>query len=93
MTTVSKLTQKLNLTTAMSFADDADLVVDGIEAEMKMLRMLKTHDDSHTATKGCIEEDKSNSLHRNGRIADKKMSIEVNERKIQSISSTKVRER
>ena len=40
------------------FADDADMIAEGYEAETKMKRILKMHDDLNSATSGKIKEKK-----------------------------------
>jgi len=82
------------LIAAIAFVDDKDLVIDGNEAESKMQRMLKIYDDLYKAKGGHIEEDKSKFFawqwrwrQGNKVITDKKVTLEVNEKKVKSISS------
>ena len=46
----SKLTKEMVLIAAIAFVDDTDLIAEGIDAEIMMKLMLKTHDDLHAAT-------------------------------------------
>ena len=55
----SKLTKEMALIAAIAFVDDTDLIAEGIDAEIMMNLMLKTCDDLHAATGGCIEQNKS----------------------------------
>ena len=75
------------LIAAIAFVDDMDLVEEGIDAEIIMKLMLKTYDDSHAATGGCIEQDKSKFYawkwkwsQGNKVIKDEKVTLKVNEK-------------
>ena len=54
----SGLTNQSSQIVAVMFVDDADMVTEGVEAEMKMKQILKKYDNLHAATGGKIEEKK-----------------------------------
>ena len=54
----SGLTNQSSQIVAVMFVDDADMITDGVEAEMKMKKILTKCDNLHAATGGKIEEKK-----------------------------------
>jgi len=92
----SKMSQLEMLMSAIAFVDDVDLVADGKEVEKKMIEMLQTYDDLHTATGGLIEQSKSKYFawkwkwkQGNKIIEDIKVNISINNVKVNEVSCKK----
>ena len=81
---------------AVMFVDDADMITEGVEAQDKMKRILKMHDDLHSATGRKIEEKKCKFFAwkyfwKQGKIETQNeiIDLEANEIKVQQIDSKK----
>ena len=81
---------------AVMFVDDADMITEGVEAQDKMKRILKMHDDLHSATGGKIEEKKCKFFawkyfwkQEKIEIQNEIIDLEINEIKVQQIDSKK----
>jgi len=89
---VSGLTNEMIQIVAVMFVDDADMITEGVEAKMKMMRILKMYDDLHSVTGGKIEENKCKFftwvyVWKQGRreIKNVVVEIEVNGIKVQQV--------
>ena len=54
-----KSVERISAKMSVAFADDNGMVIGGCDSENKMEMILNIHDDLHSATGGCIEEEKS----------------------------------
>ena len=93
-----KLLQLEILISAIAFIDDTDLVAEEKEVKKKMVEMLQTYNNLHTAIGGLIEQSKSKYFvwkwkwkQRNTIIEDVKVNISINNIKVKEVLYKKVK--
>ena len=57
---ISGMIKEIIQTVVVVFVDDADMIAEGADVIMNMQKILKTCNDSHSATGGKMKEEKCN---------------------------------